>query len=82
MKNDKKKVLTKSGLHALVWQEEDLFVAQALEVDIASQGKTKSEALKNLQEAVDLYFSEEEVSLPKSPSRFYLEKIFPRISYA
>ena len=39
-------------------QEEDWYVAQCLEVDVASQGQTVQEALKNLAEAVELYLSE------------------------
>jgi predicted RNase H-like HicB family nuclease len=41
---------------AVVWQEGDWFVAQCLEVDISSQGVTESEALANLQEALELHF--------------------------
>ncbi len=39
-----------SEFTAAVWQEDDLFVAQCLEVDVASQGHTEEEALafKNL----------------------------------
>ena len=33
------------------------YVAQALEVDVASQGKTEQEALDNLREALELYFT-------------------------
>jgi predicted RNase H-like HicB family nuclease len=40
---------------AAVWQEGNWFVAQCLEVDIASQGVTKSDALATLQQAVELY---------------------------
>lgn len=40
---------------AAVWQEEDLYVAQCLGIDIASQGESPSEAVANLQEAVELY---------------------------
>jgi len=43
-------------LSALVWKEEDIYVAKAVEVEIASQGSTKKEALQNLQEALELYF--------------------------
>ena len=43
-------------LQATTWQEDDLFVAQCLEVDIVSQGATASEALANLREAVELFF--------------------------
>lgn len=45
---------TKSGLNALVWQEDGLYVAKAIEVEIASQGKSQSEALSNLEEAIEL----------------------------
>ncbi|MCX8103793.1 MAG: type II toxin-antitoxin system HicB family antitoxin [Candidatus Bipolaricaulota bacterium] len=41
---------------AAVWQEGDWFVAQCLDVDIASQGKTEEEALNNLREALELHF--------------------------
>ncbi len=39
-----------------VWKEEELFVAQCLEVDVASQGESEQEALANLREAVQLHF--------------------------
>ncbi|HZO88437.1 MAG TPA: type II toxin-antitoxin system HicB family antitoxin [Chthonomonadaceae bacterium] len=42
---------------AAVWQEGEWFVAQCLEVDVASQGETEEEALKNLQEALHLHFT-------------------------
>ncbi|MCA1675931.1 MAG: type II toxin-antitoxin system HicB family antitoxin, partial [Actinobacteria bacterium] len=40
---------------AAVHQEEDWYVAQCLEVDVASQGRSIPEALSNLAEAVELY---------------------------
>ena len=45
---------------AAVRQEEDWYVAQCLEVDVASQGHTIHEALANLSEAVELYLEEAE----------------------
>lgn len=39
-------------------QEDDWYVAQCLEVDVASQGHTIQEALANLTEAVELYLEE------------------------
>lgn len=39
-----------------VWQEDNWFVAQCLDVDIASQGETEAEALANLSEALELHF--------------------------
>lgn len=46
----------KRNFTAIVWQEEKLFVAQCLEVDVASQGVTEADALTNLEEAVELHF--------------------------
>ncbi len=43
---------------ASIWQEGDWFVAQCVEVDVASQGSTEEEALANLKEALELHFSE------------------------
>lgn len=45
-------------LTAALHQEEDWFVAQCLEVDVASQGRTIAEALENLGEAVALYLDQ------------------------
>ena len=41
---------------ASIWQEGEWFVAQCLEVDVASQGATEEEALANLCEALELHF--------------------------
>ena len=41
---------------ASVWREGEWYVAQALEIDIASQGKSEEEALANLREALALHF--------------------------
>ena len=41
---------------ASVWKEDDWYIAQCLEVDVASQGKTEAEALRNLGEALKLHF--------------------------
>jgi len=46
----------KTDFTVSVWQEEDLFVAQCLEVDVASQGSTEEEAVANLREALELHF--------------------------
>jgi len=42
---------------AIVWKEGNLYVAKSALYEIASQGRTRKEALKNLQEAIDLHFS-------------------------
>ena len=39
-----------------VWQEGEWYVAQALQIDVASQGETVESALTNLREALELHF--------------------------
>lgn len=46
-------------LKNVVWKEGKYFVSQCLNVDISSFGKTKKEALKKLDEALELYFENE-----------------------
>ena len=41
---------------ASITQEDKWFIAQCLEVDISSQGKSEDEAINNLREALELYF--------------------------
>lgn len=41
---------------ASIWREGKWYVAQCLEIDIASQGESEEEALANLQEALELHF--------------------------
>ncbi len=47
----------KQKFTAHLWQEDDWYVAQCLEVDVASQGETEAEALHNLGEALHLHFT-------------------------
>ena len=42
---------------ASVWREGKWFVAQCLEVDVASQGRSEAAALKNLADALALHFT-------------------------
>lgn len=46
----------KKSFTASIWKESSIFVAQCLEIDVASQGESEEEALKNLQEAIELHF--------------------------
>ena len=46
---------------AVVRREGKLYVALCPEVDVAGQGKSVEEALKNLKEALELYFEDEDV---------------------
>ena len=41
---------------ATVWREGGWYVAQCLDPDIASQGRTEEEALANLKAALELHF--------------------------
>lgn len=49
---------------AILHWEEDVYVAECLEVGTVSQGETVEEAISNLQEATELYL--EEFPSPKS----------------
>jgi len=53
--------------HAIVTREGDWFVAQCLEVDVASQGCSSAEALTNLQKALELHFEEPRASVVAEP---------------
>jgi predicted RNase H-like HicB family nuclease len=41
---------------ASISQEGEMFIAQCLEIDVASQGKSEDDAIANLREALELYF--------------------------
>jgi predicted RNase H-like HicB family nuclease len=42
-------------LQHIIWKEDKHFVALCLNVEVSSFGDTKEEAMKNLQEALELY---------------------------
>ena len=48
-----------------IQQEDNWFAAKCLENNVASQGKTIEESLKNLKEALELYYEHEEPVIPK-----------------
>jgi predicted RNase H-like HicB family nuclease len=54
---------------AILYWEEDVYVAECPEVGTASQGETVEEALANLKEATELYL--EEFPLPKVTPRIF-----------
>ena len=60
-------------LRYVTWQEDGAFVAQCLDVDVASEGDTQEESVANLKEALELYF-EDAADLPLlvPPSRVQL----------
>jgi predicted RNase H-like HicB family nuclease len=61
--------MAKLDLTAAVWQEGDWFVAECVELGVASQGRSEDEAMRNLQEAVLLYLQDDETGEIKAPLR-------------
>ncbi len=47
----------KQPFTASVWQEGEWFIAQCMQVDVASQGATEDKALDNLRDALKLHFT-------------------------
>jgi predicted RNase H-like HicB family nuclease len=60
LRTEKRKVkqMKKIELVSAVWREGKYYVAQCLNVDISSFGKTKAIALANLREALELYLED------------------------
>ena len=55
--------------NVIIQKEEKWYVAKCLDNNIASQGKTIEEAMKNLKEALELYMQNEE---PVKPKEIYI----------
>lgn len=51
--------------NVIVQKEEKWYVAKCLDNNVASQGKNIEEAIKNLKEALELYYEDEEPIMPK-----------------
>jgi predicted RNase H-like HicB family nuclease len=49
---------------ATVWREGKWYVAQCVEIDVASQGESEEEALTNLKEALELHFEPPQATRP------------------
>lgn len=54
--------MRKVNLKNVVWKEGKYYVAQCLNVDVSSFGRTKKEALAALDEALELYFEDKKVT--------------------
>jgi len=52
-------IMNRFNLQSVIWNEGKYYVAQCLNVDVSSFGKSRMEALSNLNEAVSLYFEDE-----------------------
>ncbi|HPO64080.1 MAG TPA: type II toxin-antitoxin system HicB family antitoxin [Candidatus Kapabacteria bacterium] len=49
----------------IIWREGNYYVSQCLNVNVSSFGESYTEAQKNLKEAVELYFEDEQLDLPE-----------------
>ncbi|MEO0264540.1 MAG: type II toxin-antitoxin system HicB family antitoxin [candidate division WOR-3 bacterium] len=58
---------------AVVYKEENIFVAECPEVGTVSQGYTIEEAVKNLREATELYLEEFSVGTESKPIITFFE---------
>ncbi len=63
----------KQTFTASISQEGEWFVAQCLEIDIASQGATEEQALANLREALELHFEEPSATVTPQMRRVEIE---------
>lgn len=50
--------MKKINLKSIIWKEGGYYVAQCLNFDVSSFGRTKSSAIANLKEAVSLYLED------------------------
>ena len=46
----------------VIYREDEQYVAQCLNVDVSSFGSTVDEAIKNITEAVELYYEDNDTS--------------------
>lgn len=53
--------MRKVSLQSVIWKEGKQYVAQCLDVDVASYGESRREALANLQEALELFYEDEQI---------------------
>lgn len=63
-----KKPMSTQSFTAIIYKEEDMYIAECPEVGTVDQGETIEEAIANLKEATRLYL--EECPLPKISPRF------------
>lgn len=66
-------------LQAIVWKEGKYYVSQCLNVEVSSFGDTRDEAVKNLQEALELYFEDMDI---KDVQSVELPELVPMVLHA
>ncbi|MBI5921079.1 MAG: type II toxin-antitoxin system HicB family antitoxin [Betaproteobacteria bacterium] len=59
------------NLNYVVFEEDGAFIARCLDVEVATEGDSREEAVSNLQEALELFFEDHRVSLETLPPRTY-----------
>lgn len=67
-------------LKNIVWKEGRYYVAQCLNVDVSSFGKSRQDALANLEEALELYF--EDIEMPRINTVERPEVVRTSLAYA
>jgi len=50
--------IKKGKFITVTWKEGKYYIAQCLNIDVSSFGNTRKQALKNLEEALDLYLED------------------------
>lgn len=53
-----KQIIMDKEFHFTIWKEEKYYVAQCIEIDVASCGLSYQEALANVKEALELYLED------------------------
>ena len=70
----------KTEFKNVVWKEGKFYVAQCLNIEVSSFGESKEEALRNLNEAIELYM--EDSSFDNLPEIESPEIIYSQIEHA
>jgi predicted RNase H-like HicB family nuclease len=52
----------KTKFKNVVWKESKYYVAQCLNIEVSSFGESKEEALRNLNEAIELYMEDDSLT--------------------
>ena len=63
----------RQNFNAVIVKEDEWYVAQCLEVDVASQGRTENEAMDNLNDALTLHFTPPVATILPKVRHFELE---------
>ena len=63
----------KENFSAIIYREEDMYVAECPEVGTVSQGKTIEESISNLRESTELYLEEFPIRTVSKPIMTFFE---------